>query len=193
MFDSSTFSLTILALATGAVALCGRPFVVSWVKKGFFLSIAAVVMAQTYLAYAQYHFWQLVSPSKYLLPPYQPISYFLQYVGWRLFAPYALSLAVGIAFALAARWYNRRRDNQFFYDEEYWFMAMAIFLTGHPGWLLYLVALCAIMAIVLFFRLVILRKNEKLSFYYLWFPLALAVVALWKWAATFGILMKLQV
>ena len=81
-------------------------------------------------------------------------------------------------FALFANWYNRSRGGQFFYDDEYWFIAVSIFLVGHPLWIFYIVAIFAVHFLGSFFYFVILRRNEKLPFYYLWFLVAAGVILL---------------
>jgi hypothetical protein len=174
------FLLLVLA-AIGTALKRGRPFVARHTSSIFRISVAAVFLLSAYWAFAQYLAWLSGETTRYLLPPYQSINYFLLYVGARFFGPYVLSLFIAIAAFYAARWYNARKDWSLFYDEEYYFIALSIFLVGHPYWIAYALILPAVAGLIIGFRYLILRKTDKFSLYYLWFPVAALVILITGW------------
>lgn len=177
----SALAIILLLVVTGALRwLSGRLFVAKHIPKIFWGCVLAVFAFQSYLSYAQLRLWQSVEPSKYLIPPYNGWEYFLQYIGWRLFAPYILSFAIALIFFYLARWYNSRHEFGFFYDEEYYFIALSFFLSSHPGWIIYGILLIVVAIVVIAFRHFILRKTEKFSLYHFWFPVAaLGILIMW--------------
>lgn len=174
------FLLLVLA-AIGTALKKGRPFVARHAPAIFRVSVAVVFLLSAYWSFAQYLVWLSGETSKYLLPPYQNINYFLLYVGAKLFGLYALSFLVGLAAFYAARWYNARKNWSLFYDEEYYFIALSIFLVGHPYWIAYVLILAVAAGLLIGFRHLILRKTDKFSLYYLWFPIAALVILITGW------------
>jgi len=181
MINASTLSLVLLLVATGAVRyVSGRPFVAKYISRTFWGCVLVIFAIQDYWAYAQFRLWESSEPSKYLIPPYNGWSYFIQYVGWHLYAPYIISLIIALIFFYLARWYNSRHDFSFFHNEEYYFIALSIFLSGHPGWIIYGALLMVVSMAVIAFRNLVLRKPEKFSLYYFWFPIsAIAILIMW--------------
>ncbi len=182
MITASTLSLVLLLVATGAsMRTAWRPFVARHIPKFFWGCVLAVFAIQDYWAYAQFKLWESSEPSKYLIPPYSDWGYFVQYVGWRFFAPYIISLVIAGIFFYLAKFFNSRRDFTFFYDEEYYFIALSIFLTGHPGWIIYGALLTVVSMTVTAFRNFALHKPEKFSLYYFWFPIAAIAILIIEW------------
>ncbi|MEK7553147.1 MAG: hypothetical protein AAB504_00425 [Patescibacteria group bacterium] len=175
-------SLGILVFAFGASLLKGRPFGIKVLKVIFIIAIIAVFSLLIYYSYQQYVAWQSVEPSKFLLPPYQAIDYFVKYVGARFFAPYLISLIAAILFLFAAKRLNKKYEERFFEPEELWFGALAIFLVGHPGWLFYFTSLILIYFLIHIFSFLISHFSSfRISLYYLWLPLAIFVILINKW------------
>ena len=152
-----------------------------------YIFITAVILIEgmlSYQSYQQFQVWSQNEVSKFLLPPHQNISYFIFYAGARFFAPYLISLAVALIFLFLAQKLNKKYQERFFYLEEPYFGAIAIFLTGHPGWLFYLVILIFIY-LVLHLSLVIgqlsIVKGNRISLYYLWLPTGIFVIIISKW------------
>ena len=181
-------SLGILVFAFGASLLKGRPFGIKVLKVIFIIAIIAVFSLLIYYSYQQYVAWQSVEPSKFLLPPYQAIDYFVKYVGARFFAPYLISLIAAILFLFAAKRLNKKYEERFFEPEELWLGALAIFLVGHPGWFFYFTGLILIYFLIhifitfyykLFFR--ISPREVRISLRYMWIPLAIFVIIINKW------------
>ncbi len=173
-------SLGILVFALGASLYKGRSFrfdKASALKKVFFASVLLLSFLLLYFSFAQYRLWLGSEISKYFLPPYQSIFYFLFYVGMRFFIPYGVSLAAaGLVFYVMTRM-NRRYGEKFFYAEEYYLAAIAVFLTGHPGWMIYLILLLVgYLFIHLLFLATFRNSSSRISFYYLWLPIAIFVI-----------------
>lgn len=167
------FSLIIILIIMGASAFSGRSSLAINNKSLFFrrifiFSVIFIFGYLIYLSYQQYQNWSQGEISKFFLSPHQSISYFIFYVGTRFFAPYLLSLLAAVLFIFAAKKYNQKYEERFFYPEEYWFGGVSIFLASYPGTLFYIVFILAI-AVVL--SLIVGRWSligERLSLYYFW-------------------------
>jgi len=156
------------------------------------LFFGAVILTFSYLvfqSFQQYWAWAGNELSKNLLPPYQT-NYFIFYVFTRFFAPYLISLAAALVFLFSAKILNKKYEERFFYPEEIYLGASAIFLSGHPGWLFYVVFLLVVYVLVqLFFvaKYSILNtqySSPRLSLYWLWIPVAIIVIILMNWLKT---------
>ncbi len=187
-------SLAILVIDFGASRLtAGRPFSVKFIKTIFIFAIVAVFSLLIYYSYRQYVAWVSVEPSKFLLPPYQSIDYFIKYVGARLFAPYSISLVAALVFLYVAKTLNKKYEERFFEPEELWLGALALFLTGWPGSLFYLISLIFLYLIIhifitfynkLFFR--INPREVRVGLRFWWLPLAIFVIIINKWLINLG-------
>ncbi len=182
----------------------GRTINFRWV---FVAVIAVVAINLFYLTRSQFFLWYNDEFSKYLIPPYSGIGYFIFYTFTRFWAPYVISLAVALIFLWLAGYFNKRKDYRFFQPEEPYFLAIAIFLSGHPAWVLYLIlALSGGLAFTLLARGSWLRgsyrkmfalnghatkplddrdianpNSTRISFYHLWLPAGIATVLLNQW------------
>ncbi len=175
-------ALVILIIAFGASLLKRRPFGIKAIKVIFIFAIAVVFSLLIYYSYQQYIAWQSVEPSKFLLPPYQTIDYFIKYVGARFFAPYLISLIAALVFLYVAKKLNKKYEERFFEQEELWFGALAIFLTGWPGAFFYFIGLILIYFLIHIFLFFISHfSSPRLSLYYCWLPLAIFVIIINKW------------
>jgi hypothetical protein len=179
------FHLSLLLLVAFFAYWLKRPAVnpVRFVRIIFLIAILGVFSLLISYSVAQYRFWMEGELGQYLLPPYQEINYFIKYALWRFFAQYLVSGFFAVIFFLVAKGYNTRHNNQFFYPEEPYYIALGIFLTGHPLWIVYLLAMLVGYGIFsIFYRLWWKRKNSivneepKVSFYYGWLPVALLVI-----------------
>ncbi|MEK7634553.1 MAG: hypothetical protein AAB396_01550 [Patescibacteria group bacterium] len=158
-----------------------QEYELKFLKYIFYFSIFAVFSSLIYYSYQQYIVWQSAEPSKFLLPPYQSVNYFLYYIGMRFFAPYIVSLSISILFLFVAKIFNKKYDERFFYPEELWFGALALFFAGWPGSLFYFIGLILIY-LILHLLLAVSRKSlikeTRISLYYWWIPLAIFVILL---------------
>ena len=153
---------------------------------GTITSCVAVLFGLVYYTYAQFIVWQSDSLSQAFLPPYQGYGYFIQYSLYRFWAQYLVAVVVALVFLFLARRHNRKHDDKFFYPEESYFLLLGIFLSGHPLWIGYFVAVIVGYAIFSAGYTAWWRKkyperaNEtpRVSFYYGWLSTAILVILL---------------
>jgi hypothetical protein len=184
---------------SGLTRICGYQYI-------FYGSVVLIFILLFYQSYQQYQFWSQNEVSKYLLPPHRSINYFIFYAVARFFAPYLISLAAAILFLISAKLLNKKYDERFFYPEEPYFGALAVFLTGHPGWLIYSALLIIIYLII---HIAALARNYadsnadkrgketsgyRISMYYLWIPTAIFVILIQNyWLAQLPIWRLLEI
>lgn len=151
----------------------------SRLKSGRFLFWSAVLVFVVFAFYntrAQFFIWFNNDVSKYLIPPYSTINYFLEYAFYHFWLSRLISLIVGLIFFYLARYYNNKHDNVFFEKEEPYFLLTSIFLVGHPGWILYLGITFIFTLLFAIGHWLLSKKIYRISFYYWWLPLgALAI------------------
>jgi hypothetical protein len=132
--------------------------------------------------YGTYHLWLASVPSKYLLPPHTPVSYFLNY-GWQRFAKDdVFAIAAGAGLFLTIIILNRIFRERFFYKEEPYLAALGTFSLGWPNWILFL-GLVLIPGVLFHLGrlgrdLIFSRRKDldfRVSFLYFWLPAAIAV------------------
>ncbi len=127
-----------------------------------------------YYSHLQFTAWLTGgAPAVYLIPPYQGMGYFLFYALMRFWATYILSLAVAALFLLAMQYGNRRWQNRFFYPDEIYLVALSIFVVGNPLWIGYLLVTFGAYCLYVLGRRLYTRKNERVTFYYFWLPIAI--------------------
>lgn len=130
----------------------------------------------TVLSFAQYQIWRANDFSQHLLPPHTPITYFLFYIFTRFFAPYLISLSLGLLFFLLAHLYNSKKKEILLSREELWMIAATIFLVGWPGVVYYVPSFFLVFLIFSFISSIIYGKSYRTSPYYLWIPVAVLVI-----------------
>ncbi len=180
----SYFSLVILVIILGASRQAGRfPLIntdkFKFFKQVFIFSIIVVFSFLFYLSFRQYQAWSLNEVSKFFLPPHQSIGYFIFYVGARFFSPYLISLTAAFLFIFAAKKYNKKYEERFFYPEEYYLGAISFFLSGYPGVLFYIILILSAAIILSLLVLIVSRwslEGERLSLYYFWAPIAIFII-----------------
>lgn len=146
------------------------------------LSAAVIFGLAFYNSWQQYLTWSGNDLSKLFLPPYQSWDYFVFYARTRFFNSYFLSLAIGLVFLAAAKYFNKKYQERFFEPIEPYLLAVSIFLIGHPGWLIYLIILLATNLLISYFLFLISKKKERrLSFYYFWLPAAISTILISRW------------
>ena len=192
------FALCFLLATIGGPRVAGRSFVVRNAEKIFWTGALGVATALVVMSHLQFEAWANGGfVAQHLVPPLGGHRYFLFYIWWRFWAPYAISFVVAPIFFRLARWYNQRHSEQFFYEEEYYFIALGIFLTGQPGWIFYLlamvlVAICAHIGIAASrFAGLVTTDCRRFSLYDFWLPVAAFVILSMTWIAQlpwFGVL-----
>ena len=178
MSPGDKLALIVFGLTMGAQVI-RRSFSARAVKYIFIASGVFVFAALSYLTYRQYLAWEENPLMKYSLPPYRGWDYFFSYVGYRLFAPWLISLLAAIVLARFAEYLNHRFDERFFEREETWLMMLGIFLAGYPGFLFYIILILLAATVVSFFYSLFLHR--RLPLYYFWMPMAIAAVFLRIW------------
>jgi hypothetical protein len=183
-----------ILLALFLLQILKREFFASHISAIFWLCVAIVFAFLTYASINQYFTWLNDGvASKYLLPPYASISYFLFYILTRIWLPYLLSLAfAGIAF-LSAKYLNKKFEERFFFQEEYYLIALGFFLSVHPFWIGFLMLVA--LSYLIYSIIVTLKTSgtQRASFYYLWIPATLIISLLMPWLMTFSFLTVLKV
>lgn len=197
--------ILILTFFLGASRFAGRSFAVNKqitdptrIYKYLFVAAVFLIFALLiFQSFQQYWAWERDELAKNLLPPYQDINYFIFYIFTRFFASYLISLAVALVFLFSAKILNKKCEERFFYPEEIYLGASAIFLTGHPGWLFYVILLLTVYVLIqLFFVAKYFRlrriprsgtmlntqySSPRISLYWLWIPTAIFVILIQRW------------
>lgn len=84
----------------------------------FLLTIFAFIIWSAFLSYEQYFVWQNHPLSKYLLPPYQKIDYYLNYAFFHFWRDFVFRL-IGVCFIiLFMNFLNFLFQRDIFYDDE---------------------------------------------------------------------------
>src|SRR5262249_15053669 len=122
--------------------------------------------------------WQQSPATQVFLPPLNPngLSYLYQFSFTHIFGSFLLSLLLGSMLFIALLVLNRFIDRSFFYPEEPYLISIAVFLVGFPGFLYYLAVTLLFYLLVLILLLPTKFREEKISAYYLWLPLALIML-----------------
>lgn len=120
-------------------------------RRLFVVSAAAFFALALIGSFAQYAAWKSDPLSSKLLPPYQPIGYFLKYAGTHFWLTPLLSLAGALIFyrlldTLA------RANARFFESGEVELGALAAFLAGWPRIVIFLPAAFLTVVIISFVR-----------------------------------------
>ena len=114
-------------------------------------------------------------PDRYYAPPYNSISFFLISSWSRIVAPYVLSMLISVVVLWALLKPGRYQDR--FEAGEPYMIATSLALLRHPFWLVY-----ACIAIILYLLISIYKTKRhgvatRTSFYRVWLPLTLIVLA----------------
>jgi len=132
-------------------------------------------LGATLLSIAQYSLWLNNDFSRFLLPPHQPITYFIGYV-WLHFAKAGVfSAALAGLLFLSMTLLNKRFDYRFFYDEEPMMAAISVFAVPWPDGLLVIMLLLAagIGGQAVFW---LAGKHERMPLVYFWLPAAITAL-----------------
>jgi len=174
-----------------------RPYLVKRVKLIFWLVLAFQILLTFYDVKKQYSIWQTSELTNRLLPPYQPIGFFLSYGFSRFLIPLIFSVAAALIFLFLTKYLNRRFQERFFYPEESYLGAIAILIISHPLWAVYLILIILSVLIGTLAKKIILKLKtnnqqvitNRFSPYYLWTLLAIFIIIInkiatahnWEW------------
>jgi hypothetical protein len=135
-----------------------------------------LLLRRTYLLYES---WRLDGLERFFLPPYRSWAYFAGYAGSRFSAPWIIALFAGVIGAWAAARLNRRYGGRFFEREEPFLFGAAIFFSGYPVLLFYVMLLGA--AAVLWVGFARGRGHARATLYFLWLPAAaVAIIGVYR-------------
>ena len=136
-----------------------------------FAGILALIGLEAHLLYSN---WSEGSITQFLLPPHEPISYFLGRFLRFSFWPWIAAAFGGAVIAWLSHKLNAKFDERFFEEEEIPLFALGAFLSGYPGILLYAVT---ILLLELFLTIIYsIAGWGRAPMYYLWLPSALFVI-----------------
>ena len=155
-----------------------RDFIVKYFISIAIITVSLILIAATILSKNIYLDWLSHPFTANFLPPYSEINYFLSFIYYKFYLPYFVSFVFALIFYIFSRTSNNYFAN-LFYREEYCYMFISLFLVPFPLILYYLILLIASLILIQLYNLVIYRKNEKVSFYYLWFPIAVCVILMY--------------
>ncbi len=153
-------------------------------QAGFLISAFSVILVfgfAGFQSWKQYQLWSVGDTTRFLLPPYQSLDYFVYYSRYRFFNPYLVSGLMGILFFLGTRKLNLKYARRFFEDIEPYFLAVSMFVLGTPGWLVYLLVFLGLYLIVslsiTFYHLFMLKEGQiRVPLFYLWLPSAISTI-----------------
>ncbi len=123
--------------------------------------------------------WQTSPPSKYLIPPYRSIYYFLSYSFFHFYIKYLISFGISLFFLAFFKYINKKKRYRFFENEEPYIAGVSIFILPHPWCFIYLIAIFLIGIIgtaLLKFR----GSQARFPFYYFWLWPSLAILLVSK-------------
>ncbi len=154
-------------------------------KRGYFyifiISIFVIFILLFYQSFQQFQLWSEHEISKFLLPPYQSLDYFIFYSFFRFFVSYLVSLLAALIFLFIAKFLNKKYQERFFETKEIYFGALAIFLVSYPGWLFYLTILITFYLLFSILCFLFLKRQRRISMYYWWIPMAIFVIIIIGW------------
>lgn len=187
-------SLCITTLLLGA-QLWLRPLLVSKIRFFFWASIA-VIGGLLLRASHIFFITGVHSPdlqTRFFFPPYQDASFLLLKLWNQFWLPYVLSFLVATIFLLCIRFTKKSWVALRFERHEPYLIALGIFLTGHPFWVLYFF-------LTAFFYLgytlgirILSKKNLRVSFVHFWLPAALLTLAVTPFLKDIWLLRQLSV
>jgi hypothetical protein len=172
----SISSLILLILTIGAQHRA-RPFLV-YLRWLTIFTVTGLTALLSYLSALQYFAWATGGAiARLLLPPHQSLRYFAFYSFTEFWANYLLAASIGFIGYLAIK-RHAKQDDPFFYPEEPLLCFLAFLLVGHPFWILYTTTLLICAVIGTCISRYITKTNSRVSFRYLWLPLAIATLLL---------------
>lgn len=187
----STFLFSIIRPALGLIILAGLLMYWFFKKKlpqerylkifCFGFSIMLVIRSFV-LTCLNYWIWSQDSISYRLLPPHNPISYFLKYSWQHYWFEPVVSILFALIVFLGIYWLNRRFEENLFYNEEKYLASLGVLIIGWPNCLIYL-CLVLLLGLLIHFLMIVFNlfkeiKDSRFSFLYLWLPCALLVLFL---------------
>jgi hypothetical protein len=153
-------------------------------KRINYLGFLLVSLILTFLFYSfllsllQYFLWKNNNFSKFLLPPYTPFSYFLNYVFFNFFRDLIFRL---LGFLLVFNFlylifFTLKRDP--FYDDEKYFILLSSLLFSFPYNFFFIFISFFILLLMATLSILFKKRKEYYSFRFFWLPLSLLILIL---------------
>lgn len=127
----------------------------------FWVSTALVI----WLVLNQYILWQSEIRSRYFLPPYQPLEYFLYYSWSRFIKPEAFSFGLACFFFLVFWSLQKISRQRVFYADEVYSAGIGFLLVGWPQGIILIVLALASGVIWGLLRRFIVGRSDPSGFY----------------------------
>lgn len=127
------------------------------------MTITLFFLRAVLLTYATYSLWSHTSPSKYLLPPHQPISYFLQYSFIHFFASFLLTIGLGLVVCGILFFLNYRRHHLLL-PGDIAILLIGMTLLQWPLDLIFIAALFTGGILLILLQCYIIRTEEQIIF-----------------------------
>lgn len=124
------------------------------------LVIAFLFLQAGFLTFLQYFSFKSAPPGMYLLPPYQPITYFVSYVWLHFWAAPVAAVGFSLVSGFGAWVLNYVGRERFFEKEEIFLLALAGLTSGWPNFLMYLGLTIILMILVNLVNLIIYRDSQ---------------------------------
>jgi len=154
----------------------------------FLISAILIFSYLSFLSWQQYWAWKNSEITRYFLPPYTGIFYFISYVKMHIWNSYLVSLLFSILILTLFSFINKRYSERIFYPEEIYLAALAAFLVGYPAIFFYFSLVIFIYLLIHIFSFLASRFfSQRLSLYYLWMPSAIFVILISKWLQALSI------
>jgi hypothetical protein len=139
----------------------------------FYLTILVFTFWSLFLSLAQYFVWKNHQFSKYLLPPYQKIDYYLSYAYFHFWRDFIFRLIGVLIIILLMNFLNFVFRRDIFYDDEKILVPyLSLFFRFPYNALFLLIGFFALFLIILISHFPSLTSN-RYSFRQYWFYLAL--------------------
>jgi hypothetical protein len=161
----ANFLFVILRPALGLIILAGLLLYWTLKKKlprGKFLKLilyifsGVIIFQSVFSTILNWWLWSQQRITQGLLPPYSPINYVLKY-SWQ---HYWFEPLITVLFAFFVFWgiylFNKKFQNNLFYEEEKYLAALGILATGWPNCLIFL---CLVLFLGIFFHLLSIFKH----------------------------------
>lgn len=150
-----------------------------WSRRGLWAACLSVVVYASYASRRQFLAWHAdAEGGAYLIPPYRHMGYFVRYAFTHFLLQYAISFVIAWLFFYAGRRLNSLRGGMLFEREELYFLATGLFVSGHPGWIFYILLVLSAYLLASVIGAVAYGARARVSFYYFWLPCALVTVVL---------------
>lgn len=129
----------------------------------------------TILSFAQYSVWKNSPHTAGLLPPHQPIAYYLGYSWYHHWKVFVFSALFAAALFLVVRLANRFSGGRFFYAEEPYLAAFAALVAQWPGGFIVLggALFVGVLSQLVFFEF---GAGKRLPLLFFWLPAAIAAI-----------------